>query len=131
MGKLPNCEAEVLVLVAGLLAVGCATTNPQQFGRFKGRALKFDVAIYQGLPPSQYPYRTLGHVEGHHDQTFMERAMGESAGYIMSKALEALANNAKVMGANAVINVRFTAHGFLASRVSYEGEAVIFEQFPP
>jgi len=130
MGKLPNCQVGLLALVAGLLVVGCATTNPQQFSRFKGRALKFDVAIYQGIPPNQYAYRTLGHVEGHHDQTLLERAMGESSGYIMSKALEDLASNAKTMGANAVISVRFTTQGFLASRVSYEGEAVIFEQPP-
>lgn len=119
------------LVVAGLLAVGCATTGPQQFGRYKGRALKLDVAIYQGIPPEQYAYRTLGQVEGHHDETLIERAMGESSGYLMSKALEDLANNAKAMGANAVINVRMTVKGFLASKVNYEGEAVVFEQLPP
>ena len=48
------------LVVAGLLAVGCATTGPQQFGRYKGRALKLDVAIYQGIPPEQYAYRKIG-----------------------------------------------------------------------
>ena len=121
----------LLALVAGLLMAGCVTIGAQQFSRIKGRVLKFDVAIYQGTPPSQYSYRALGRVEGHHDKTFMEYAMGESSGYIMSKALEELASNAKTMGANAAINIRFTTQGFLASRVSYEGEAVIFEQLPP
>lgn len=128
--KLPNRKSKLLTLVAGLLVIGCAATSPQQFSRFKGRALKFDVAIYQGAPPSQYSYRTLGYVEGHHDQTLVERAMGESSGYLISKALEDLASNAKIMGANAAINVRFTTQGFLASRVTYEGEAVVFEQLP-
>jgi len=130
MGKLLRYKVGFLGLLAGLLVGGCATTNPQQFSRYKGRALKLPVAIYQGIPPSQYPYRTLGPVEGHHDKTFTDYAMGESSVYLMSKALEALADHAKTMGANAVINVRFATQGFLASRMSYEGEAVIFEQLP-
>jgi hypothetical protein len=43
----------VLIIFVCLSLIGCATSG---FARFKGRALKFGIPIYQGEPSQEYPY---------------------------------------------------------------------------
>lgn len=110
-------KALIVLLCLGL--VGCATTG---FARFKGRALKFAVAIYQGEPPQEYPYSSLGYVKGEYKSGFFD-----DAGYSISNALENMASNAKAIGANAVIKTKLHTEGSLCV---YDGEAVVFNVIP-
>lgn len=115
----------VLVLVmVGNLTGGCATGR---FARFKGRALQLPVAIYAGMPPPQYPYRNRGLVEGCYQakDTFFYR---EHVAYVVSKALELLADDAQAKGANAVIKVEADHDWF--GPFCYRGEAVQFDRIP-
>lgn len=102
-----------------LSGTGCSNTS---FSRYRGRALRFGIPLYQGTPPSQYAYRYLGSVTGEHKSRF-----SESSAFIISEALEDLANHAKLMGANAVIEVESDyEHGAFR----YTGQAVIFDRLP-
>ena len=111
-------------IIIGLLFVtflsSCAA--PNAFGRYKGRALKFEIPLYQGTPPQEYTYKSLGPVRGEYKSTWLD-----NAGLSMSNALENLAKNAKETKANAVIKVQLN----LKDRVyTYVGEAVIFDNMP-
>ena len=119
MQRIRLCAA----ILIGITVTGCATTG---FGRFKGRALQLDVAIYQGTPPPEYSYRSVGPVEGFYPNRFLDPKITVAK---IFAALEALANNAKALGANAVINTRLAQSNFKGFR--YTGEAVIFEALPP
>src|SRR3989338_5926172 len=110
-------------ILIGATAVGCATAG---FARFKGRALRLDVAIYQGTPPPEYPYKSLGPVEGFYPNNFFDMKLITVARIFA--ALEAMANNAKAMGANAVINTQLVQSNSKGFR--YKGEAVVFETLP-
>ena len=107
----------IVLLCLGL--IGCATSG---FSRFEGRALKFGISIYQGEPPQQYSYRSLGYVRGEYKKEFFD-----NVGFAISNALENMANNAKSMGANAVIKTKLHIEG---SPHYYDGEAVIFNVMP-
>ena len=112
----------VFTLLAILFNGGLAF-GERKFGQYKGRALAFGIPLYQGLPPSKYPYRSLGPAAG--DEKGGRVTVTQRA----SNALEALATQAKAMGANAVIKVEGHKVGWAGLR--YEGEAVIFETLPP
>jgi len=111
-------------IIIGLLFVsflsGCATSNA--FGRYKGRALKFEIPLYQGTPPPEYTYKSLGPVKGEYKSTWLD-----DVGFSMSNALENLAKNAKETQANAVIKVQLNVK---ARVYTYDGEAVIFDNIP-
>ena len=109
----------ILVVLLCLGLVGCATNG---FGRFKGRALKFGIPIYQGEPPQEYPYQSLGYVKGEYKIGFFD-----DAAFSMSNALENMANNAKSMNANAIIKAKLHTEGSLCY---YDGEAVVFDVLP-
>jgi hypothetical protein len=94
----------------------------RRFGRIEGRALRYDLPLYQGTPPSQYTYKSLGHIK------FTQNWNFQSAGYNMCAALEGLANKAKAAGANAVIKIE--PHPGNRLDFSYDGEAVIFSKLP-
>jgi len=111
----------VFTLLAILFNGGLAFGG-RAFGQYKGRALAFGIPIYQGVPPNNYPYRSLGPVAG--EATGGRVTVSQRA----SNALEALANQAKAMGANAIIKVEGHKIGWAGLR--YEGEAVVFETLP-
>lgn len=94
-----------------------------RFARIKGRALKFGIPLYQGIPPEVYSYKSLGDVVGEYKAKFLF----DSAASTMSNALENLADKAKELGANAVIKIKSSTTGF---SFTYEGEAVIFDELP-
>lgn len=112
-----------IFLMLGMVLAGCATTG---FARFKGRALRLDVAIYQGTPPPESPYKSLGPVEGFYPNNFFDMKMITVARIFA--ALEDMANHAKAMGANAVINTQLVQSNYKGFR--YRGEAVVFETLP-
>ena len=107
----------IVLLCLGL--IGCATSG---FSRFKGRALKFGIPIYQEEPPQEYAYQSLGDVKGEYKKGFFD-----DVGFAISNALENMANNAKSMNANAVIKTKLHTEGSL---YYYDGEAVIFNTMP-
>lgn len=107
----------VFLLCLGL--IGCATSG---FARFKGRALDLGIPIYQGEPSPEYSYKSLGYVRGEYKKRFFD-----DVAFIMSNALEDMANNAKSMNANAVIKTKMHNEGSL---VYYDGEAVVFDVMP-
>lgn len=115
----PN--ALIALMLCGLMA-GCATAG---FSRFKGRALQLDVAIYQGTPPAEHPYESLGPVEGFYPNNLFNMKITVAK---IFAALEDMANNAKAMGANAVINTHLAQSNYKGFR--YTGEAVLFETLP-
>ena len=110
----------VLTYLAGiLLMVGCATAP-------KGPALR----AYQGVPPGDYPYRSLGEVFG--EYTTDTGLWDQYAQYVAREAMLDLAEEAKELGANAVIRVRREqGEGHQAHMFRFRGEAVIFEDLPP
>lgn len=109
----------ILFSLIVLIVSGCATSG---FARFKGRALKFGIPIYQGEPSLDYPYKSLGYVKGEYKKRFFDDVV-----FSMSNALENMANNAKAMDANAVIKTKLHTEGNL---YYYNGEAVIFDIMP-
>jgi len=111
---------KALMCLLCLCLLGAA---PSGFARFKGRALKFAVPTYQGEPPQEYTYKSLGYVKGEYKGNMLDGAVS-----IMSKTLEKLASNAKEMGANAVIKVKYNTAGIKAA--FYDGEAVVFDKMP-
>ena len=112
----------IALSLSSALVAGCATTG---FSRFKGRALQLNVAIYQGTPPPEYPYESLGQVEGFYPNRFLDGTMVVAK---LFTALEAMANNAKAMGANAVINTQLVQSNYKG--FCYKGEAVRFKKLP-
>lgn len=114
-----NKKQLILACVAVFLLYGCASG---EFARYKGRALKFGIPVYQGAPPQEYSYKSLGYVKGEYKRRFFD-----DTAFSISNALENMANNAKSMDANAVIKVKLHTEGSL---VYYDGEAVIFDKLP-
>lgn len=116
---------KVTIFLIALIIVSC-TVNfanaERQFSRYKGRALKLGIPLYQGIPPEQYKYKSLGDVEGEHTSTFFD-----STAVTISRALENLAEKAKELGANAVIKIEPQTKG---ATFIYKGEAIIFEELP-
>ncbi len=110
-------------LMIGIVLAGCATAGG--FNRFKGRALKLDVAIYEGTPPPEYSYRSLGPVEGVRQNHLFDMEMAAAQ---LFTTLEVMALKAKAFGANAVIKTQ--AHSSF-KEIRYTGEAVIFDTLPP
>lgn len=100
--------------------IGCATGK---FARYRGRALRLGIPIYQGVPPQEYSYKSLGYVEGEYKMGFWARGVVVA----VFNALEDMANNAVSVGANAVIKVKLSSVG---RTYYYTGEAVIFDKFP-
>lgn len=84
--------------------------------------MKFGIPIYQGIPTQEYSYKSLGFVKGEY-----KRGLFDDAGFSMSKALENMADTAKSMNANAVVNTKIHTEGSL---VYYDGEAVVFGVMP-
>ena len=123
--------SKFLILVLGVAVMsGCATANPNQFERIKGRALNYAVAIYQGQPPAEYSYHSLGPVTGYFKGE-SNILYSDMVVYVMDKSLEDMANNAKAMGANAVINIKGKADiGLFKEAYNYTGEAVVFDTLP-
>lgn len=121
-------ERILLLFFCGIFFIsGCATSG---FARIKGRALEYVVPVYQGQPPEEYGYRSLGPVEGHFKGE-NNILYSDSLVYVLSQAMEDMANNAKAMGANAVINIKGEADTGLFKRAyHYTGEAVIFDRLP-
>ena len=111
------------LLILGGLIMGCATgSGSATFQRYGiGNVKNFSVPVFSGVPPPEYSYASLGYVEGRPNQRFLRIAIDQWA-----QAVEDMAQRAKAMGANAVINIKGPKMGSLA----YEGEAVIFERLP-
>ena len=114
----------VLLLLFSLVAV--PSYAERKFRRYEGRALRCAIPLYKGTPSSQYTYKSLGSVENVQKWNF--HSMGE----IAFAALEGLANKAKAMGANAVIEVKPNPKGLAKGfgNFGYAGEAVIFDKLP-
>lgn len=110
-----------LFLIMGFLFSATLYAD-RKFARIKGRVLKFGIPLYEGAPPDNYIYEGLGHVRGEYKGTFFDSAV-----FIMSKSLENLADEAKDMGANAVIDIE--SHNERGVFV-HEGEAVVFNELP-
>lgn len=109
----------VLLVIAGVLFVGCATAP-------KGPALR----AYTGVPPGDYPYRSLGDVSGQYTTDTGLRP--QYAEYVSREAMLDLAEEARELGANAVIRVRREqGEGRQQHMFRYRGEAVVFERLPP
>ena len=119
----PHSARFCTAILIGAVVAGCATAG---FARFKGRALRLDVAIYQGTPPPEYHYKSLGQVEGFYPNNFFDMKMMTVARTFA--ALEDMANRAKAMSANAVINTQLVQSNSKGFR--YQGEAVVFEMLP-
>ena len=111
-----------------LLEIAVPTTAfaERKFCRIEGRALRYALPSYQGTPPAQYAYKSLGYITYTYKYNFFE-----SGGYAMCAALEGLVNKAKEMGANAVIKVEPNPKGVAKGLdFAYAGEAVIFDKLP-
>jgi hypothetical protein len=107
----------ILLLCLGL--IGCATA---EFARYRGGGFESAVPIYQGEPPQQYSYGSIGYIKGQYKaQVF------DLPGDKISRALQNMANTAKAMGANGIIKLKL--HSGI-SVVYYEGEAVVFNAMP-
>ena len=89
------------------------------FRRIEGRVLRYALPLYQGTPPSQYTYKSLGQVKNTKN-IFLVNSTCD--------ILEDVANKAKAMGANAVIKIE--PHPGNRFDFSYDGEAVIFDKLP-
>ncbi len=125
-----NC----LVFISILLISGCATTNSSTFKREDGAYrgiffVKYDLPIFSGDMPKEYPYKTLGRVEGKCKQQSIADRMLFHEGVVvqMIKARQACIGNAKALGANGVINIidHHDREYFYAT-----GDAVRFERVP-
>jgi hypothetical protein len=115
-----NKKQLIIILIIGtLFASGCATSG---FARYKGRALKFGIPIYQGEPSQEYPYKSLGYVKGEYKRRFFD-----DVAFSISNALEDMANNARSMNANAIIKTKLHTEGSICR---YDGEAVVFDVMP-
>ena len=115
-----NKKCLIAIWITGILLLsGCATSG---FGRFKGRALKFGIPIYQGEPSQEYPYKSLGDVKGEY-----KKGLFDDVGLSIYNALENMADNAKSINANAVIKTKLHTEGSL---YYYDGEAVVFDVIP-
>ncbi|KAF0132542.1 MAG: hypothetical protein FD145_1629 [Candidatus Saganbacteria bacterium] len=114
-----------VLILAGYVATKGYCANEVKFSRFKGKALELKIPIYEGLPPENCSYKSLGHVTGEYktERVFLK----EGVVVIIFKALSNLADNATAQGANAVINVKGQKKG---SGFIYTGEAVIFDTLP-
>jgi len=114
----------VVLTVAAAVFLGCAVfcTAGQKLVRYKGRALKLEIALFEGEPSPEYIYQSLGKVRGDGKRAFMGTTMDT-----MFAALEAMAKKAVDMGANAVIMIKPVPEGI---DFAYEGEAVIFDKIP-
>ena len=114
-------------LILAILISGCATSG---FTQIKGRALHYAVPVYQGEPPQEFSYRSLGSVEGYFKGE-SNLLYSDMFVYVMSQAMEDMAKNAKAKGANAIINIKGEAEkGFFNRAYHYTGEAVIFDRPP-
>jgi len=109
----------LLLCITMVVAAGCATEG---FARLKGRALKLPLPVYQGMPPEEYTYKSLGEVRGEYKNGFFDSVVSS-----MDKSLEDLVFNAEDMGANAVINIDLNIEKKL---FIHTGEAVIFNELP-
>jgi len=112
------------VSICALLAIfmlGCASSR--YFARIRGtrNADLHGIRVYRELPPEGYPYQTLGFIssEGRGAFTLMR----------MDDALESLTLKAGQLGANSIINWRIKP--MFGWSLIMEGEAVIFNVFPP
>lgn len=121
-GRVLRGSTGLLFMFLALFLNGTLAFGERAFGRYRGRALAFGIPLYQGTPPSNCPYRSLGSVAG--EATGGRVTVSQRA----SNALEALATQAKATGANAVIKVEGHKVGWAGLR--YEGEAVVFETLP-
>lgn len=103
-----------------LLLAGCAT----------GRSAQPLLRAYQGVPPEGYPYRSLGEVYGEYTTDVGLR--DQYVQYVAREAMMSLAEEARALGANAIIEVRREpGEGRMRHMFRYRGEAVVFEQLPP
>lgn len=78
------------------------------------------IKVFQGRPPSHYPYTSVGEVEA--------KGTGAFALQKLDDGFEKLTLKARTMGANAIIEWR--TFGFLSFNMNMKGEAVIFEEVP-
>jgi hypothetical protein len=111
------------VLICLTMLAGCATASGSvKFQRYGiGNVKNFSIPVFSGTPPPEYPYTSLGQVQGKPKHRIFRIAIDQWA-----QAVEDMAQQAKAMGANAVINIKGPKIGSGA----YEGEAVIFERLP-
>jgi len=119
-----RCKKMVVFLTLCLIFCLLPTiaSAARKFARIKGRALKYGIALYQGAPPDNYTYEDLGPVSGEYKGRFYDSAV-----FTISEAMRNLADNAKEMGANAVINIEGEPK---KGAFHYEGKAVVFEELP-
>lgn len=109
---------KVLVALLCLGLLGCAGG----FARYRGGTYESAIPIYQGEPPEQFPYANVGFVTGEYKGQLLE-----TPGTKITRALQNMANNARSMGANAVIKVNLRSS---MNTVYYQGEAVYFNRMP-
>lgn len=108
------------VLALALSLTACATA-PVGFARLRGAADHLGIPVYRGIPPAIYTHVDHGKVTG-------KVGAASSVGEQRYRALYNLAEAARAVGANAVIDVeeRATDEGLIVS-----GEAVSFDLYPP
>ena len=115
-----------VLLVMGVLGSGCAGYSSRSVGGSNSPV----IPVFQGEPPTAYPYRNLGRVEGKYTT---DRGLKKTASqaYVVSQGLRDLAQKASDLGANAVIRVkREPGEGRQSHSFRFVGEAVVFERLP-
>jgi hypothetical protein len=115
--------AAIAVSAAALLCLpGCATPG---FALISGDGPRFPIPVFQGAPPPEYFYESLGTVSASAPVVF-------GAGAAMADAMSALSIEAAKLGGNGVIHgKRRLKQQFLTSEVVCTGEAVVFQDSVP
>lgn len=111
-------ELVICLFLIFFLLPGCT----QKLVKSKGWARQFDLPIYKGMPPEEYPYQDLGYVKGEYKPEIFD-----SSGTIISLAFNKIVEEAKRKGANAVINLKEHTE---RNVFYYDGQAVLFEVLP-
>ncbi len=112
--------------LAGLFISGCAA--PDGFVKLDRPWLRLAVPIYIGAPPPEWRCRSLGSVEGSYRSGLLQDFFGETVS-AENVALRDMAENARAMGANAVVRLDMEPRWEGSYRV-YRGEAVVFDAVP-
>ncbi|MFH1857004.1 MAG: lipoprotein [Candidatus Omnitrophota bacterium] len=126
----------ILLFLAAVLLSGCATADPNRFGRADGAYrgvmfVKYDLPEFYGKVPAEYPYKSLGQVEGRCKKQSLAGVLLARKGLVvqMIEAQQECIAKAKALGANAILNMRFPSKRAGKDCLTV-GEAVVFEHVP-
>jgi len=123
-----------LMLLVVMLLSGCATTkvDPNAFTRrdwaWQGIGkVEYSIPEFNGPVPGEFPYKSLGMVEGKKDKSNFLAQKGVVVE--MREAEQNCIENAIELGANAILNMGW-ANGKLDHDCTTTGEAVVFDRVP-